>query len=303
MSILTLFTAVSAPAAVTFDFDYTYDTGGFFTVERRSLMSLVGALFEARIADTLSAITPGSGNTWQVSYYNPADGTLAQLTDLSIGSGVLKVYVGARSMAGGTLGVGGFGGVTSGAGDAGFVSAVTSRGQAGFSTQNDVAIWGGSIAFNSSASWHFDSDPSTIETIGNDYDFYSVAVHELGHVLGLGTAQSWTHRVNGSHQFTGSAAVAVYGGNVPLNNHDDHFAEGTMSVVAGTATAQESLLDPSIAAGTRKYMTDLDWAALQDLGWQVSAIPEPAPVGMLILGGMLLLRLSAKGSSTACRKR
>jgi hypothetical protein len=103
-------------------------------------------------------------------------------------------------------------------------------------------------------------------------DFFSVAVHELGHVLGLGASEQWENWVSGSY-FVGSAASAEYGGSVPLHSDGDHWAEGTTSVVYGTAAPQEASMDPTITNGTRKRFTDLDAAALTDIGWTVIPLP------------------------------
>lgn len=37
-------------------------------------------------------------------------------------------------------------------------------------------------------------------------------------------------------------------------------------------------MDPSILLGTRKEFTELDYAGLSDLGWQLAPVPEPATV-------------------------
>ena len=281
------FITPTVQAAITLDLDYTYDVGGFFTAGRRTLMTQVAGLFEARIQDTLSAIAPSGGNHWTIEFYNPNTGLTSQVVDPTITANSIKVYLGARNLGSGVLGVGGFGGVASGSGSGAFVTAVSTRGQSGVATSTDFGPWGGSIAFSDTASWYFDSDPTSVESFAGQNDFYSVAAHELGHLLGIGTADSWLHYVNGSHQFTGAAAVSSYGGNVPLVNADDHFAEGTVSTIAGTATSQEAALDPTLTTGTRKYLTDLDWAALQDIGWQVAAVPEPTSISLVALSGIL----------------
>ena len=277
-------------AAFNIEFDYSYDNGGFFNAQRKTLLESVATLYEARIADTLGAITPGGGNTWTIQFYNPNDGTLASVVDPTISADTLKIYVGARAMGGGTLGVGGYGGVASGSGNGGFISAVSTRGQSGStgnsSTATDFAPWGGSISFNSGASWYFDTDPSTTESFVGQNDFYSVALHELGHVLGIGTAPSWDHLVNGSHQFTGANATTVYGGNVPLETDDGHFQDGLTSHLLGPGAVQETAMDPTITTGTRKYITELDLAALKDIGWEIATIPEPNSVALMGLGSL-----------------
>ncbi|MBI3867025.1 MAG: PEP-CTERM sorting domain-containing protein [Verrucomicrobia bacterium] len=288
-------------ANISIQLDYSYDIGGFFTAPRRTLMSSVASLFESRLQDTLSSITPGGGDHWTVQFYNPSDGSLTSVIDPTINLNTVKLYLGARVMGGGTLGVGGYGGVASASGSGSFINAISGRGQSGVTgdsaTATDFAPWGGSIAFNSSASWYDTADPTVTDSFPGQSDFYSVALHEVGHLMGIGTADSWLHAVNGSHQFTGANAVARYGANVPLESDDGHFAEGTMSTVDGTVTAQEAAMDPTLTLGTRKHLTSLDVAALKDIGWTV--VPEPSVLYLLALGGSGVLLLKRRSSGTA----
>jgi hypothetical protein len=115
---------------------------------------------------------------------------------------------------------------------------------------------------------------------GNVIDFYSVAVHELAHALGFGEKSdqaltAWETHVSGS-SFFGQNAYNLYGGPVPLYTENQdlaHWAQGTSSVVYGTSLAQETAMDPDLANGTRRRFTELDAAAMKDLGWSVIALP------------------------------
>lgn len=122
---------------------------------------------------------------------------------------------------------------------------------------------------------------STTESFSGN-DFYSVAQHELGHLLGFGTAESFDGKIVGTN-FVGanSGTVALE----PLGL--GHWAQGTLSTINGVGSF-EVAMDPSITMGTRKNMTDLDWNGMRDLGWQVSAVPEAAP-STLLLAGLLSL--------------
>jgi len=46
-------------------------------------------------------------------------------------------------------------------------------------------------------------------------------------------------------------------------------------------------MDPSLTGTSRKVFTDLDFAGLKDLGWEVSPVPEPAE--MALASGLALL--------------
>ncbi|KAA3650363.1 MAG: PEP-CTERM sorting domain-containing protein, partial [Proteobacteria bacterium] len=132
-----------------------------------------------------------------------------------------------------------------------------------------------------------DDDVSTVESFSS-FDFYSVVIHELGHVLGIGTSAPWTNQRAGL-SFTGAAAMASYGGPVPLDDAG-HLLKSIDSTFMGAL--QEPALTPSITAGQRKYFTDLDWALLSDVGWQVAAVPEPETWAMLLAGlGLIGWRL------------
>jgi PEP-CTERM motif len=95
-------------------------------------------------------------------------------------------------------------------------------------------------------------------------------------VLGFGTADSWNDKVSGGN-FTGVNAVAAFGGKVvPLAPDLAHWKDGTQSTVMGVS--QEAMMDPTLRTGTRKLPTQLDLAALKDVGWQVTAVPLPSAV-------------------------
>ena len=199
------------------------------------------------------------------------------------------MYAGGRSLSGPTLGQGGPGGYSvPTAQSQAFIDNVSSRGQAGAldTPATDFGRWGGAITFDTDAStnWYFDTDLSTSADV-IDNDFFSSALHEIGHLLGIGTADSWTSQIAGS-DFTGAASSSVFGGNVPLKNAG-HWKEGTSGLVNGVP--QEAAMDSSLTFGTRKLFTDLDLAALSDVGWEVSAVPVPAAVWLFASGLMGLV--------------
>jgi len=57
-----------------------------------------------------------------------------------------------------------------------------------------------------------------------------------------------------------------------------------MSFVDGVS--QETAMDPTISYGARKVFTDLDMAALDDVGWDIAAVPLPP--ALLLFGSGLL---------------
>lgn len=274
-------------------FDYSLDTSAYFTANpgAKTALETAGHYYENILNDSLSAISPYGNNTWTASITHPTTGvekyTVTGLT--TVPANTLIVYVGARSM--NPLGEGGPGSWGYTAYDQGWVDIVSRRQE----PAGDFGPWGGSISFSSTANWNYDlSGP-----VAGKSDFYSVALHELGHVLGLGTSAEWNALCTGL-EFNGPAAKAANLANpgqpVPLAN-DGYFAHwdyGIQSKIYGTNTSQEAAMDPDLTVGTRKLLTDLDVAGLRDIGWDVKAVPEPstvaALVSMALMGAVLYWR-------------
>ncbi|HZY84954.1 MAG TPA: matrixin family metalloprotease [Gemmataceae bacterium] len=256
--------------SVAFQFDYSMDSSGFFNnPQARATLQLAGQLLSSQLNDSLGAIVPGGVNHWNAGVTNPSTGGTAVLSDLSVPADTIIVYAGGRNYGGAQLGEGGYGS-WSASGSTAWLNAVGGRGQPGAlgSAPTDYAPWGGSVTFDTVSNWNF-GDTSAGPAPGQ-FDFLSVAEHELGHVLGIGTAGSWQDKVSGGH-FFGAASSAVYGGAPPVDGAGAHWAPGT---AVGGAVAD---MVPSIPAGARHLFTALDFAGLQDIGWQVGGAAAPAP--------------------------
>jgi hypothetical protein len=62
-------------------------------------------------------------------------------------------------------------------------------------------------------------------------------------------------------------------------------------------------MGPDIAAGVRQHFTELDYAAMKDIGWQVSTIPEAEVWSMMLAGlGLLGWRLRTHGSTPSVKR-
>lgn len=274
-----------AGAAIDIQFDFSYDSTGFFTghAERRSALDAAAAVFETRFADSLDAIVSSGENNFNFSFFNPSSslGMGVTLGGQSLDAGVIRIFVGAADL-GSRLGMGGPGGFDCwGAGS--FCVDAVSRGQGNTSGTGatDFGPWGGAISFSSTANWHFGLD--TAGLTGSQNDFYSVAVHELAHVLGFGTADSFGKHVGGG-RFVGPST-----GSVALDSEGHHWAAGTRSAIEGSGSFAANMV-PALLRGTRAAFTDLDYAAMNDIGWQVTAVPEAQTWTMFVAGlGVLTL--------------
>ena len=296
---------LSAPVrAVEVVFDYRYDSGGFFTDDRRAVLDDVARLFSSNLDDTLAAIAPTGDDVFQARIFDPVDplNSTVVVPGLTVAADEIRIFVGARAFSGQTLGVGGPGfHVASGSGD--FVALADGRGEPGALTSppTDFAPWGGTITFGTNVGWYADDDVGTVENFAGLFDLYTVAAHETAHVLGIGTADSWFALVS-DRSFIGASATAINDGVAPLLRNDGSDAHFDTSLrAAANGVDQVPLLSPVIPAGARRYMTELDWAALRDIGWEVASlqatvpapIPEPATWG-LMAGGLLLVGASVR---------
>lgn len=280
--------ATSQPAFANIDvqFDYRYDSSGFFTganSSRQNFLNAAASVFETRFKDSLTAIIPSGANSFDARFFQPDTGTITQIPGLNVGADQIVIFVGAYDL-GNTLAVGGPGGFSTG-GTSDFINNASGRGEAGALApiKTDFGPWGGAMSFNSASNWYLDQDANTNESFSG-FDLYSVAVHELAHVLGFGTARSFNNLIS-EGVFTGSAVNALAGHN-PSMTSDGHWESGL------TYLGQEVAMDPSIAAGQRKQFTELDFAAMKDMGWEVSSIPEAESWAMMLAGlGLLGWRL------------
>jgi hypothetical protein len=341
--------------AITVKIDYTKDASGFFgasnpqgptgAAQAKASIEAAAAFYSEVLEDTFSTFEipetfygSQGGQVkwfWKQRVINPSTGlNEAELNATPPVANEFVVYVGARSLIGADVaeaGPGGFvGGFPSKSGSftaaenaqiaataAEFLNG-TKRGQSsGFSS------WGGSATFDSGSdvSWHFNR---TTSPAGGTTDFYSVALHELGHVLGLGTSADWNKLVVGTG-FTGANSLVQHpgNGNVPLASVDDkgHWQQGieTSSIYEGAGTQLPIMVPTLLLTQVRRQLTNLDAAALADIGWQIDlpggsasaatfvasggtesasaemfalmavAVPEPASAALLSFAGLSLL--------------
>jgi hypothetical protein len=285
-----------------FDLDLTADAQ-----RRRDLLQYAASTIVNRFGDTLSAIEPDVDDpfrTWYASFIKPdeAEDTSIQIDNLEIDLNELLIFTGSADLETGVLAKGGSGGYGSDADQlySDFIYDIIGRDQEGIttdsSTNTDFASWGGTIRFDNDTDWYYGLDTDDIEF--DQSDFLSTAMHELLHVLGFGLADSWNNLIDVdvtynyqtvgsttyklvSGTFTGDAASSIYPGGVPLNEvldiqnpqsptvvttYPDHFAT---DITAYPDSGEEVSMDENIILGTRKLPTVLDYAVMDDIGWEL----------------------------------
>jgi hypothetical protein len=263
-----------AVPAVIVTLDYSLDSTGFFSGAnegRRAILQTAVDAVASQLGDSLTAINPTGSDTWTPQAINPATGTSINLPTFSVGQNEIRVYVGARALAGSESGEGATGGAATINGSQSWIDTVISRGQ-GVTTGNnasDYGPWGGSIAFDTSTNWFFGTNGSGLGS--TQLDFFSVAQHEFLHVLGFGTADSWSRLSTGAN-FAGGVAAASFGSPVPLSADRAHWAQNVVS------DGRQAIMTPVIGLGQFLPVTSLDFAGLDDIGWTIGSSPTPPTV-------------------------
>ena len=296
--------------------DDRYDVSDFFDpgtpngALARATINQAALFFSTIIDDTLAAIpyydplTPGGSNTpvWRQSIMHPGTGQTSydissaasaaqdgltvpqgaanEFRDLQVPANQYTLYIGATSLS--SAGIGGTG--VGYFGSTAFNQTIGRRGK----PEGEFAAWGGYVSFDDDggANWHYDH--STPVAAGKT-DLYSVALHEIGHALGLnGSYAEWTQWQVGP-EFQGPQALAAWKADDPSapsgatgvptvsasnfhwkdNAATPPFAPRVSSYVLGTTQLQEAAMDPVIINGSRKLFTNVDAMALRDIGWTV----------------------------------
>jgi Ca2+-binding RTX toxin-like protein len=236
---------------MTFDirFDYRFDTSGFFTdTVRRDALEEAALIWESLIGDEFDDVAVGT----TFSIVDPSDSSRRETITLDAPIDDLLIFVGAESL-GGPLGRGGPTGYDA-AGDI-FAARVSSNFRDSGPITN-FEPWAGVITFEPTATWNFD----IAGPVDGMSDFISIALHEIGHVLGIGT--QIFDVIGAGAIFDGPNALGVNGGiGIPLESDLNHVLEGF--------SGDTVLMDPTPSGGSRNLPSSIDLALLADMGYEI----------------------------------
>ena len=295
--------------SVTIVFDYTYDTNGFFTPERRAIMLKAADALTSRMEGTTWARvdTDGLGGNYDLAFIDPSTLAISWSHNVVIPENQITIYLGAinfvdspwdrmqSSKGSGATQLMSIRNVSGGIGNV--LTTSTQYRPINASITFDLqGIQGFSQGITNQ--WHFDSDGNLntddrdpTDPHYNEYsDFYTTAIHELGHVMGIHNPDVFSPFIEadpnfcsaylnlvdddgaGGYAFTGSNAKQLYydhiGQNIPLEvSTKCHWADGVRSVTADGFTS----INHESTQMFRLGFSELEFGALQDMGYTISS--------------------------------
>lgn len=247
--------ATPAPVNSRFNiqFDYRFDTERWFTGDRKAILEAAAKVWETVIAEEFEAIPVGT----PLQVFNPQTSQIENfVANYPIDD--LTVFVGSRTIDGN--------GRTQATGGPSGTWTLGSRLETRYNGSK-FQPWTAQLSFDRAENWFFDPTLNTSSDIPRDaVDFFSLAVHELGHALGIGTSRAFNNLIAGN-TFIGNSAKAENGDRpIPLASDLGHPAEGFVASRVGSVAA----MNPTLLTGTRRSLNRLDLALLRDVGYRIN---------------------------------
>lgn len=244
------------PNKFNIQFDYRFDNLNWFDTQKRAVLEAAAGVWESIIQNEFDDIK--AGTTVHASSLT-SGGFEAFKLDYDIDDLLVFPFANRMDGAGGRLAEAG---------------ATTYEGDR--NTLSGFQPWLGEIEFDISEPWYLNANPDAAVTVPEaQFDMLSVAVHEIGHILGISSSVSaFKALIDNRGEFIGKSATAINSGKaVPLDSTGSHIQDNFE--IAGLG---ENAMDPQLKRGTRKLLTILDVALLNDIGYTVNtASLKPAP--------------------------
>jgi len=246
----------AAASSFSIGFEYAYDTAAYFDEPKRRLLTHSGESWARYIESEFSDIPAGTALRARHPEHIDMEG---MVFDLDYAIDDVVILMGSSLIDGeGTTLASSSSSFTNQVTDASLLETLRTRYEG-----NPFEPWMAQTTFDTEEVWAFDATPETDDDLpAADNDFVSTAIHEIGHVLGIGSAAAFEALVEDGN-FVGQKAMEVHGGPVPLAPDGTHFARDISS--RGKVPSMEL----GTAPGQRKRPTALDLAVLEDLGYSI----------------------------------
>lgn len=244
------------PNGFNIQFDYRFDNLNWFDPQKRAVLEAAAGIWENIIQDEFDNIKAG---TMVHASSLTSGGFEAFKLDYEIDDLLVFAFANGADGAGGQLAEAG---------------ATTYEGDR--NTPSVFQPWLGEIEFDVSEPWYLNANSdAAVKVPEAQFDMLSVAIHELGHILGISSSVSaFKALTNDRREFLGKSAMDINGGKaIPLDSTGSHIRDNFEITGLG-----ENALDPQLRRGTRKLLTLLDVALLADIGYTVNtASLKPVP--------------------------
>ena len=240
------------------EFDYSYDTSGWFDEVKKQNLEYAASLWSDRINQDWTNIAAGT----QINVLNPNLGRY-ETKVLTRDVDDIVIYVGAID-----LNSSSWSGTATAMASSN--SSFTYAGRPNTTSAYQPAV--GAITFSTNPqwvgggqrTWFFDSTPedqSDVPGSQDTADFVLIAAHELGHILGIGSGSQAYANLIADQTLYGANSVAVYGAGVPVSGPQGH--------IGGNVTINGDI--PLLAPGgtVKRTPSVLDYAILSDIGYNI----------------------------------